>query len=75
MMAHATSFTLLLGSERAPHGARIVATLLRQLSESTCAQTVLPPPDVLHRKLHEAIETARARIEAKDGDAGQEKTA
>lgn len=28
--------------------------------------TVLPPPDVLHRKLHEAIETARARIEAKD---------
>lgn len=37
--------------------------------------TVLPPPDVLHRKLHEAIETARARIEAKDGDAGPEKTA
>lgn len=37
--------------------------------------TVLPPPDVLHRKLHEAIETARARIEAKDGDAGQETTA
>ncbi|MBP8169053.1 MAG: DUF1016 family protein [Azonexus sp.] len=37
--------------------------------------TVLPPPDVLHRKLHEAIETARARIEAKEGDAGQEKTA
>ena len=37
--------------------------------------TVLPPPDVLHRKLHEAIETARARIEAHEGDAGQEKTA
>lgn len=37
--------------------------------------TVLPPPDVLHRKLHEAIETARARIEAKEGDAGQEKIA
>lgn len=37
--------------------------------------TVLPPPDVLHRKLHEAIETARARMEAKEGDAGQEKTA
>ncbi len=37
--------------------------------------TVLPPPEVLHRKLHEAIETARARIEAKEGDAGQEKTA
>jgi predicted nuclease of restriction endonuclease-like (RecB) superfamily len=34
--------------------------------------TVLPPPDVLHRKLHEAIETARARIEANEGDAGQE---
>jgi predicted nuclease of restriction endonuclease-like (RecB) superfamily len=28
--------------------------------------TVLPPPDVLRRKLHEAIETARARINAKD---------
>lgn len=37
--------------------------------------TVLPPPDVLHRKLHEAIETARARIEAKEGDAGRETTA
>jgi hypothetical protein len=37
--------------------------------------TVLPPPDVLHRKLHEAIETARARIEAKDGDSGPEMTA
>lgn len=37
--------------------------------------TVLPPPEVLHRKLHEAIETARARIEAKEGDAGQEKVA
>ena len=37
--------------------------------------TVLPPPDVLHRKLHEAIETARARIESKDGDSGAEKTA
>ncbi len=36
--------------------------------------TVLPPPDVLHRKLHEAIETARARIEAKGGDAGQGET-
>jgi predicted nuclease of restriction endonuclease-like (RecB) superfamily len=34
--------------------------------------TVLPPPDVLHRKLHEAIETARARIEAKEGEAGRE---
>lgn len=30
--------------------------------------TILPPPDVLHRKLHEAIETARARIEANEGD-------
>ncbi len=29
--------------------------------------TVLPPPAVLHRKLHEAIETARARIEARGG--------
>ena len=37
--------------------------------------TVLPPPEVLHRKLHEAIETARARIDAKEGDAGQETTA
>lgn len=32
--------------------------------------TVLPPPDVLQRKLHEAIETARARIETKGNDAG-----
>lgn len=30
--------------------------------------TVLPPPDVLQRKLHEAIETARARIDAKGGE-------
>ncbi|MCA3173997.1 MAG: DUF1016 family protein [Burkholderiales bacterium] len=37
--------------------------------------TVLPPPDVLHRKLHEAIETARARIEAKEDEAGWEGTA
>ena len=37
--------------------------------------TVLPPPEVLHRKLHEAIETARARIEAKREDDGLEKTA
>lgn len=37
--------------------------------------TVLPPPDVLHRKLREAIETARARIEANEGDAGPEGTA
>lgn len=37
--------------------------------------TVLPPPEVLHLKLHEAIETARARIEAKECDAGQEKMA
>jgi hypothetical protein len=34
--------------------------------------TVLPPPEVLHRKLHEAIETARARIEANERDVGQE---
>ncbi len=34
--------------------------------------TVLPPPDMLHRKLHEAIETARARIETIEGDVGQE---
>lgn len=31
--------------------------------------TVLPPPDVLHKKLHEAIATAQARIEAKGGEA------
>lgn len=37
--------------------------------------TVLPPPEVLHRKLHEAVATAQARIEAKIGDAGQEETA
>ncbi len=30
--------------------------------------TVLPPPEVLHRKLHDAIETARARIDARDSD-------
>jgi hypothetical protein len=29
--------------------------------------TVLPPPEVLREKLHAAIETARARIEAKGG--------
>lgn len=34
--------------------------------------TVLPPPDVLHRKLHEAIETARARLEAKQDRPGLE---
>jgi len=37
--------------------------------------TVLPPPEVLRRKLHEAIEIARARIEAKGGNDGQEKMA
>lgn len=37
--------------------------------------TVLPPPEVLYRKLHEAIETARARMEAKEGDVRQETTA
>jgi predicted nuclease of restriction endonuclease-like (RecB) superfamily len=31
--------------------------------------TVLPPPAVLHKKLHDAIATARARIEAKGGEA------
>ena len=30
--------------------------------------TVLPPPEVLREKLHDAIETARARIEAKGGE-------
>lgn len=30
--------------------------------------TVLPPPEVLHKKLHDAIETARARIEAKGSE-------
>jgi len=30
--------------------------------------TVLPPPEVLHKKLHEAIATAQARIEAKGGE-------
>ena len=33
--------------------------------------TVLPPPEVLQRQLHQAIETARARIEAKGLDEGQ----
>ena len=28
--------------------------------------TVLPPPEVLREKLHKAIETARARIEARE---------
>lgn len=36
--------------------------------------TVLPPPDVLQRKLHEAIETARARIKAKAVNGGSEAT-
>jgi len=30
--------------------------------------TVLPPPEVLHKKLHEAIATAQARIEAKGSE-------
>ena len=30
--------------------------------------TVLPPPEVLREKLHAAIETARARIEAQGGE-------
>jgi hypothetical protein len=34
--------------------------------------TLLPPPGVLHRKLHEAIETARARIKEKDAGKVQE---
>ena len=33
--------------------------------------TVLPPPEVLQRQLHQAIETARARIDAKGLDDGQ----
>jgi hypothetical protein len=33
--------------------------------------TVLPPPEVLQRQLHQAIETARARIEATGLDEGQ----
>jgi hypothetical protein len=37
--------------------------------------SVRTPPEVLRRKLHEAIATARARIEAKGGDGGQEGTA
>jgi predicted nuclease of restriction endonuclease-like (RecB) superfamily len=31
--------------------------------------TVLPPPDILRQKLHEAIETARLRIETRSEDA------
>jgi predicted nuclease of restriction endonuclease-like (RecB) superfamily len=34
--------------------------------------TVLPPPDVLQRQLHRAIETARARIDAKGVEDGRE---
>jgi nuclease YhcG-like protein len=34
--------------------------------------TVLPPAEVLREKLHQANETARARIEAKAGDAATE---
>jgi predicted nuclease of restriction endonuclease-like (RecB) superfamily len=34
--------------------------------------TVLPPPEVLRDKLHKAIETARARIEARKGDGATE---
>jgi predicted nuclease of restriction endonuclease-like (RecB) superfamily len=34
--------------------------------------TVLPPPEVLRKKLHKAIETARARIEARMDDTGTE---
>jgi hypothetical protein len=34
--------------------------------------TVLPPPEVLREKLHKAIETVRARIEARTDDRGTE---
>jgi predicted nuclease of restriction endonuclease-like (RecB) superfamily len=34
--------------------------------------TVLPPAEILREKLHQAIKTARARIEAKAGDAAKE---
>lgn len=34
--------------------------------------TVLPPREVLREKLHKAIETARARIEARGGDGAPE---
>jgi YhcG PDDEXK nuclease domain len=34
--------------------------------------TVLPPPEVLREKLHKAIETARARIEARENDGATE---
>jgi predicted nuclease of restriction endonuclease-like (RecB) superfamily len=34
--------------------------------------TVLPPPEVLREKLHKAIESARARIEARENDGAPE---
>ena len=34
--------------------------------------TVLPPAEMPREKLHQAIETARARIEAKAGDGATE---
>ena len=56
---------------------QIVVTRLRQLSCShflalSPLDNVLPPQEVLHRKLHETIETARARIEVKSSQKGEE---
>lgn len=40
--------------------------LRRMVQFAQACLTERPPPDVLRRKLHDAVETARARIEAKD---------
>lgn len=75
MMARSESLSLFLDRKWVPHGAQIVATRLRQLSGSTSTLTVLPPPDVLYHKLHEAIERARARKEANARDGERKGTA
>ena len=51
-----------LGRERAQYGAEIVSALARQLTAEYL--TVLPPKEVLQRKLHEAI--VRSRLALKD---------
>jgi len=68
--------TELLGSERASYGAQIVATLSRQLVQEYGRGFA---EKNLRRMVQLAqaypIETARARIGANVGDAGQEETA
>ena len=60
-----------LGGTRAAYGEHIVSTLSRQLTADdgrSFSQTVLPPPEVRREKMHAAIRSARARIDAGSGE-------